>query len=110
AERDALQSLDFNLSHVVGLTQISRLDECARHGLNTILHEGKHRGGYGQRFSGSANFTRQLRAMLHAFGSPLAYQQEPDALQQVSGSIHALGKKYVGLRLLIVDADLAGDK
>ena len=47
------------------------------------------------------------RALLHSFGTALADQEQADSFQQVGGRIHPPGQEYVGLRFVLVDADLA---
>src|SRR5260370_25411690 len=96
---------------------------------DSILHDGwgsiggyksLNRGDRGERtrsarrdrdrvmLSGGSLALREVRwALLHSFGAALADQKQTDALQQVGGRIHSPGKEHVGLRVVIVNADLA---
>src|SRR5580700_5761420 len=46
-------------------------------------------------------------AFLHALGTALADQEQTDSFQQIGRGIHSAGEEDVGLRFVIVDADLA---
>ena len=53
---------------------------------------------------------RGLQSLVQAFGAALANQQLAHAFQQVGGGIHSLRKKDVGTRIVVVEANLAGDQ
>src|SRR5271154_899129 len=57
--------------------------------------------------SGRSGLVWQRCGVLHALGSALAYEKKTDALQKIGGRIHASGQEYVGLGIVIVDANFA---
>src|SRR5580692_10673301 len=64
-----------------------------------------------KRFSGGSELTRQLRgAFLHSFGAALADEEQADSLQKICRRIHSPSEEHIGLRFMIVNADLAGDE
>src|SRR5579863_920591 len=67
-------------------------------------------GGADMRGCRGRGFVRLGARPLQALRPALAHQQKPDSLQQIGRSVHALGQKNVGRRIVIIDADLARDQ
>src|ERR1700733_4666596 len=60
------------------------------------------------RRSGRALAVRESRgAFPHSLRAALADQKQTDSFEQIGGGIHSPGEEYIGLRFVIVDADLA---
>ena len=121
AEGNTAQRLDLNFAHVVGLAQVFASMNAAPC-LIRILHEGLWRAGtrcdtretvretdLRPRRSGAPIWRKPRRCCMR-LGPRLRTSNKPDALQQIGGRVHSLGEENVGLRIVIVDANLAGDE